>query len=211
MKLAIVTVIMGMLYLLILGLTGQEVWLNTLISTALDFIQAPILITVMNVVKWLASFECLLIVMLLATFYLYRKKKEQSLTYFLCFVIAGGLAMIFLKEYYVVGHPELSKFLPIAGLGYLNIDVLFGTFLYGMIYVLMDQENSLERVIKKVCLVLIIAVGIANFYLKVSYFSDILLGYLLGLFLCWIFATVIKRNVTKLSLENDSTKDKTVI
>ena len=119
--------------------------------------------------------------------------------------------MIFLKEYYVVGHPELSKFLPIAGLGYLNIDVLFGTFLYGMIYVLMDQENSLERVIKKVCLVLIIVVGIANFYLKVSYFSDILLGYLLGLFLCWIFATVIKRNVTKLSLENDSTKDKTVI
>ena len=80
-----------------------------------------------------------------------------------------------------------------------------------MIYVLMDQENSLERVIKKACLVLIIAVGIANFYLKVSYFSDILLGYLLGLFLCWIFAKVIKRNVTKLSLENDSTKDKTVI
>lgn len=211
MKLTIVTVIMGIFYLLILGLTGQEVWLNTLISTVLDFIQTPILVTVMNGVKWLASFEFLLMITLLVTFYLYRKKKEKSLTYFLCFVIAGGLAMIYLKEYYVVGHPELSKFFPVAGLGYLNIDVLFGTFLYGMVYLLMDGTNKLEAMIKKVCMVCIIVVGIANFYLKVSYFSDILLGYLLGLFLCWIFAKVMNGNVTKLSLENDSVKDKTMI
>lgn len=211
MKLAIVTVIMGIFYLIVLGLTGQEVWLNSLISTALDFIQTPILVTVMNGVKWIASFECLLIATLFATFYLYRKKKEKSLTYFLCFVLVGGLAMFFLKEYYVVGHPELSDFLPIAGLGYLNIDVLFGTFFYGMVYLLMDHTNKLENIIKKVCIIFIIIVGIANFYLKVSYFSDILLGYLLGLFLCWIFAKIMKKNVTKLSLENDSTKDKTMI
>jgi len=147
----------------------------------------------------LGSSTLLTIFTLLIVFYLALKKEVRSIVYVLSAAIGGGVLVQLLKHFFARPRPDIvthlvSEFTMSFPSGHSAMSAV----IYISFAVLISRiENSHKTRLFLISSALIISflVGLSRIYLGVHYPTDVLAGWMIGLFwalLCWFVATIIE-------------------
>lgn len=150
----------------------------------------------------LGSSTLLTIISLIVVIYLGLKKETRSIIYVLSAAIGGGILVQILKILFARPRPEIAgQLVSEITMSFPSGHSAMSAVVYLSIAVLISRIESLYKTrvfIITTALAISFIVGISRIYLGVHYPTDVIAGWMIGLFwalLCWFVAVIIeKRN-----------------
>lgn len=147
----------------------------------------------------LGSGTLLTMITLFVVLYLALKKEIRSIIYVLSAAIGGGILVQLLKQFFARQRPEIvTHLVSEATMSFPSGHSAMSAVVYLSIAVLLTKvEKSYKTRVFLISTALIISflVGLSRIYLGVHYPTDVLAGWMLGLFwalFCWFVATIIE-------------------
>lgn len=148
----------------------------------------------------LGSSTLLIIITLFVVLYLALQKASRSIIYVLFAAIGGGVLVQILKHLFarqrpdIVSHlvSEISMSFPsghsaMSAVVYLSLAVLLSRI---------EKSHKTRIFLISAALIITLLVGLSRIYLGVHYPTDVLAGWMIGLFwalLCWFIASIIEK------------------
>ncbi len=147
----------------------------------------------------LGSSTLLTLITLFVVLYLALKKEIRSIVFVLSAVIGGGLLVQILKFLFARPRPEIvPQLVSEVTMSFPSGHSAMSAVVYLSLAVLISRiENSRKTRVFLISSALIISfiVGLSRVYLGVHYPTDVLAGWMIGLFwalLCWFIASIIE-------------------
>jgi len=139
--------------------------------------------------------NCAVLLIIISIIFWLKRFRRESIFIAFAGIIGAGLIYV-LKNLIVRIRPE-NSIVPETGFafpsGHATMSlILFGCLIYYSVKYL--RHKSLKIIIVSVSLILILLIGFSRIYLRVHWFSDIIAGFLLGIFV--ICLTMILQRVT---------------
>lgn len=148
----------------------------------------------------LGSSTLLTIITLFVVLYLALKKEVRSIVYVLSATIGGGILVQILKHFFARQRPEIvahlvsevTKSFPsghsaMSAVVYLSLAVLISRI---------EKSHRTRIFLISSALIISFLVGLSRVYLGVHYPTDVLAGWMIGLFwalLCWFVASILEK------------------
>ncbi|MBU8880685.1 phosphatase PAP2 family protein [Bacillus sp. FJAT-29790] len=160
-------------------------------STVISFIQGretPFLTNIMKFFTFVGSTKCAVIIILLASLFMYKVLKHRSETILFFSVIAGSAVLNqILKWFFHRARPDLHRLIEVGGYSFPSGHSMNAFALYATLAFLLWRHipTRIGRTILIIfSTVMILAIGISRIYLGVHYPSDVIGGYLASG--CWL-------------------------
>lgn len=178
-------------------ITKWDIWLNQIMSTYWQ----PLLNKIMLNITDIGSPSVLIILStILLVYLLFQKKIYYSLL--LLFSMAGGLVLELLMKYIIQRPRPLDGLLTISSYSFPSGHAIMSLIFFSLIiYFFRDSfhNNNLKKLFLSCNIILIFLISFSRVYLGVHWLSDILAGWLLGLF--WLTLIIIILQITQTLLK----------
>ena len=171
----------------IIALILNTNFMNSLNSSVNSFSathQTPILQTSSIILSSIFEPSYVVIFVLVLSICLWVTKKNKAAILLAISSILGGAFIYTLKKLFSVPRPT-NALIADSGFSFPSGHSLISAVLFGiLIYLSLGIKSQTRKVISiSACVLGILAVGLSRVYLNVHWFSDIIAGYCLGLFL----------------------------
>lgn len=164
------------------NLLAATVQLDLFIKQWLQLRQFPWLISIMSVVTNLGSPLAFALLSLLVFIWLgWRKKWPEAIASYTC-LISGWLLMDYLKIVFARPRPLGEAFTVATGFSFPSGHAMLSMAYYGFIasLLLAQYQGRWSRIAAAGLFAVIICIGFSRMYLNVHYFSDVMVGFVLG-------------------------------
>lgn len=161
------------------------------INSKMIFLTNPQLTKVMIVTTNIISPPVLLILSIVISIILVYKKRRHNTILLLITMVTGSLLVSLIKIAIKRTRPE-NALIEVSGYSFPSGHAVIATLFFSLLLYLF--KNDIKNTISKYCfitvnLLLVLVVGFSRIYLHVHWFSDVVIGYIIGLL--WIVLSVI--------------------
>ena len=161
--------------------SSADLFFNSLSSS----IKAPTLIQVSKIISLLFEPAYIIILSLILSVFMWTRGARKDSAFFSILMITGGIAMYSFKEIVQRARP-LNSIVSEASFSFPSGHALISLIFFGfLIYLAMKniKSNKIKTIISAILIVIVFLVGISRIILNVHWFSDVMAGFLFGLFL----------------------------
>lgn len=174
-------------------LAGMDYWVNENIL----YFRTPLVNTIMIIITQLGNQVFILICSAIIIFYMFLKGKIDIVISYITAIIGGGILNFILKIAIQRERPiSETTLIEVAGFSFPSGHAMLSVIFYGMItYLLIREVKSLklDLFIVLLAIFIIFLIGFTRIYLQVHYLSDVIAGYIGGLF--WLTINVISLEI----------------
>lgn len=135
-------------------------------------------------ISWLGADFILAVSTVILIFFTWKKHKSESLIFFVM-LLFGALLNLLLKEVFRRPRPTFDSLLNLSSYSFpsghaMNSFVFYATVSYFFYH--FTKNIMLSLLVVTISVILVLLIGISRIYLGVHYPSDVIAGYLAGLF-----------------------------
>ncbi|MGI8892530.1 MAG: phosphatase PAP2 family protein [Bacteroidia bacterium] len=145
------------------------------------------------------SYSYIIITILIAVFFIIKMKSWKFILQILVVNILAFIINFFLKGYYGRDRPSTNRLIEASYLSFPSGHAMSAAAFYGfLIYLIIRYIKSywIKVPLTIICCILILLIGFSRIYLGVHYPSDVLAGFISGLF--WVTFCIIIFNILDL-------------
>ncbi|MFH1389022.1 MAG: phosphatase PAP2 family protein [Patescibacteria group bacterium] len=172
-------------------LTGKTHSFDQSFSFFVYSLRTSLLTTVMSVISFLGDIYAGIVISLLVVLFLVIKKHQRDAVIFSLSLIIVEIANHALKLIFMIPRPNVSALTVLHDFSYPSGHAMNNIFLYGMIVYYISRYGKSRSIklysVMGVC-IWVTLIGFSRVYLGVHYPTDVLAGYLVGL---WSLTTVL--------------------
>jgi len=183
------------IFLSILVLSGKSIYLDNLILNSISFFQKPDLTNLMISLSYVFHPVFLFFGIFILFCLLILLKKTTLALFFLFTIVASSVSAVLLKIIFSIERP-VSTLTEAFGPGFPSTHATTATvFFLALLYAIRHKINdrTIGFLFEVIAISFIIFCGLSRLYLSVHWPSDVLAGYMLGLFWVTFALTYIKK------------------
>ena len=185
-KLIIVSALISLFLFLVImfnlsSFSQVDLFFNSLSSS----IQTPAITQTAEIISPIFEPVNIIVFSLILSLFMWVRGARKDSAFFSILMISGGIAMYLFKEIIQRARP-LNSLISEASFSFPSGHALISLIFFGfLIYLAMKNIKSKrsKTIISVILIALIIIIGISRIILNVHWFSDVIAGFLLGLFL----------------------------
>jgi len=195
-KLLIIAIISLMLFAIILFNLNLLAGIDEATNSFSQKIQIDFLVQIAKAISWLLEPINMVIVSIIISVFLLKRSKKDALLFSITMLLAGLLIYI-LKNIIERIRPE-NALIAESNFSFPSGHALASLVFFGFLaYFLLKRTKSKTKkfVITISAIIVIILIGFSRLYLNIHWLSDVLAGFLLGLFLLFL-ALFTRKNIS---------------